>query len=122
MTQDIETKIEKYVEDRKQIKKEFESVISNWLLPLHYRWQLFANAPVSLKNHEEWTRFFRSELILPSKEINWGDDFHYDRYTTINTNAWVSRLHGKSGWTPEFINTFKEEILANNLGSFVYDW
>lgn len=122
MQDSIEKKIEKYVEEGKSLKKEFENVISNRDLSLDYRWRLFSNVPGSLKNHESWLHQFSAELILPEKEILWMDTFYYDRYTTIDTTAWIDRLDGKKGWTDDIVNTFKEEILAENLGSFVNDW
>lgn len=138
----IPTKKEKILGSFERINKELaENIelycefIEDKTIPLHERWELFCQAPNMFKDHETYLHTFNIEKKYG--EISWLDHFYIDKYQTVNMINIIrdlqSQLNPKLKFksrgfeqcpfkTQEAIDDFKEEILENNLGSFINDW
>lgn len=118
--------------------------ITDMTVPLSVRWAVFKEMPDDWKNEEEWIQHFDAEKLLSRGEISWYDDFYVEKYETVDMVEFVEeRLmeklfddsdvdypddvygEGIDNLPPELqtiIDTWREEILAKNLGSFKFDW
>lgn len=131
-TDQITQRINTYLND--QIVNDYQQFITMKDIPLAERWAVFTIAPISWKNTSSWIVDFQIEKELDS-EIDWFDDFYFERRETIDTVKFVERLQWelnydgapsermkRQGWTKELIEKFMEEIMQKNLGSFDLDW
>ncbi len=100
-------------------KRIFEGYIKNKEYPLEDRWEIFIKAPDSLKEYQSWVIDLKG--LTNNRTFSWYDDFYVERYQTKDLDAdFIERVEEKF---PEVdINSIKEQILENNLGSFRYDW
>lgn len=110
----IDSEIEKLDGQVKLMKSRFERLIAETSIPLETRWRLFCDSPDYLKNHKTWI----VDIRLHGEEIHWYDDFYINRHQTVDMKDIVEHLEE----IDQDLAAFKEEILAKNLGSFVYDW
>jgi len=109
------------------LKDRFLAFISDKSVPLDERWEAFKEAPSEFLYQQSWMYHFKSEALLPEKEIEWyegGDEsFYVERHQTVYMidflDDWVL---DKESFTPEIIAAFKEEVLENAMESFEYDW
>jgi len=107
------TSMLKHVDD---VRQNLERVLQDKSLTLEYRWQVFCEAPSMVKNHEPYIHTFNWESMHRDKEILGWDR---SKFETIKTESIVYSMMDNE--LPD-IDDVKEEILAKNLGSFVYDW
>lgn len=121
-------------------KKNISELLTNKNVPLETRWNFFVKYGDMIGNTKSWVCHFDVEKkLIPINlkdraddnyvgEISWYDDFYKERGNTIIMHEIIEGICDsmdrfmKKGWTPELVDEFKEEILANNLYSFTYDW
>ena len=137
------------------VKGDFEAFIADKSIPLSERWQVWEDAPESLKNTGGWIgdgRLDAFKLLMddPRDAIGYdGTLMHAERYETVTLAGdytmeclveylldrfeitieddefeWgdldaIGGLHPEIG---EFLTAYREELLAKNLYSFIYDW
>ena len=114
--------IKTYNDTMKSMKESFVKVIQDKSLPLKDRWKLFNDAPKEFREENDWVEDFDS-----IGDVNWYDDFYYERYQVVYTVDIVDRIVDKQQYpqfkdNPEKLNELKEEILSKNLWSFKFDW
>ena len=106
--------------------KLFADFIKCESVSLDERWEVFENAPNSLKNTECYIVHFEWESKYG--EISWYDDFYKDKYALVEMVQVVESMTEEDyqtkapRYTEEQINDMKQEILSRNLGSFTNDW
>lgn len=123
---DVITAVQDFIVMSNELKETYRNFISDKTVPLEDRWILFKIAPHDWKEHSRWVEYFSFEKLLPEKEINWYDDFGYERCQSVDMyiliedyfSDFVEDLPNKE----EIITTAKEEILSKNIGSFIFDW
>ncbi len=113
------------------LRAKYLDYITDMNIPLADRWEVFVEAPYEFQEHRAWCFTFETERMLPSKEINWYEDFGVERCNTVYSRDLIE------GTLPMFLSNiflndpikaqlvleaFRIEILDTNLGSFVYDW
>lgn len=95
-------------------------------IPLSKRWATFIDAPACIKNTEDYIVHFDWEKKYHNLE--WYDSFNQDRYSTVNMEDLIVSMEesescdDSSVYDKQSIIDIKEEILAKNLYSFVFDW
>lgn len=129
MTQDIMQRISYIQNDIDSIKEDFANTIKDTSIPLAVRWDLFVEAPDYLKNHESWImRFDEFDFDVADQD--------YERHRQIQMNDVIEGMEENEYWEAnpeaeelpenyvfsEKISKFKEHILSENLGSFIFDW
>lgn len=122
-----------------KIKKDYLAFIGDKSIPLNDRWNLFVTAPSSLKEHFKWGSTFQTLENITPQRFNWYDHFSIDRGQTGNLLDIVTSLEadikrykkqkpsGNSmgvlfSQQPKQLDNLKEEILADNIETFVFDW
>lgn len=131
-TEQITQRINDYIND--PIVNDYKQFITLKNVPLAERWSVFKMAPISWKDAQSWIMNFEIEQKLDC-EIDWFDEFYFERRETVNMIDFVERLQWeleydggpsekmkRGGWTKELIEEFMEEIMQKNLGSFDLDW
>lgn len=93
-------------------------------IPLEERWEMFVDAPNFWKVHKSYQANFRIERKI---EMEWFDCFCCEKYETIEMVDIVEQIEDfiddeDYSWTTELQIELMEEILEQNLGSFVLDW
>ena len=111
--------LERLLNTLNSYKPNFVEYITNPNVHLDDRWETFLMAPYEFKEH------LRSypNLKLAGDTISWYDDFYVEKYQTVEAETlleWV--LESENEHSKEVVDSFKEEILKQNMGSFVYDW
>lgn len=130
--------------EARELKPEFETYLRNKNFPLLERWNNFVRAHEDLKNH-------KSSLIHPKSEAlqhimeNWFDAPEvWGRGKIVNVANLMRDFVDRKGFHPlnlyyeitedeseeeknlaegqRLLEEMLEEILAQNLGSFTYDW
>lgn len=117
----------------KKIKEELVSynkpLLEKWIIdksiPLEERWNLWKDSPEELKNECQWVEDF----TISGRGISWYDDFYKERCETVYLSDLIHNMQRDFNepvclkkYTQADIDDFKEQILAKNLLSFVYDW
>lgn len=121
-----------------ELKDRAIQYIADVRIPLKERWNVFKEMPYGWKNRENYIHHFDSEKLFPSGEISWYDDFYIEKYETVEMVFFVEeRLTDKllemsdmdfddlESLPPEglkIVDSFREEILSKNLGSFEFNW
>lgn len=123
--EELRSGIELLTKGAEVLKEKFAAYVADKTVPLEDRWSLFETAPDALKEHSSWYADFK----INNEEISWYDDYYLDRHQTMDTLDLVSQTEEMTlsdYTTPKYsenvINDLKEQVLAKNLGSFVYDW
>lgn len=122
----LKTKIDAIVENVARTKADFEDYIKNEQNPLDERWEFWCAAPDYLKEHSRYAVDVPIEGL--EKMFVYNGIYHCERHATIQMSAVPEVLVEAMEWSPELsitlemIAQFKEFVLQNNLGSFVYDW
>lgn len=119
-----------YKNSPNELKDRAISYITDGSIPLMDRWETFKEMPNDWHIHENWLQHFDSEKLLVNSEISWYDDVYVERYETVDMIELVDdRLCDRLSEDPNvyenpetILNAFREEIMAKNLGSFVFDW
>lgn len=109
------------------IIEEYQQYIVDTSIPLNDRWDVFSAAPDEWKNQDSFIPHFSFEKKIPN--FSWYDVFYKERYQTIYLSDIIEGLESnldwhmkKFSWTQDLVDEWKEEVLAMNLGSFIYDW
>ncbi len=103
----------------------FTKYIAEKSIPLNERWNAFVTANDALKNPVTYGPNFDA---LPEDFIIYDGVIHMDRYQTMDTCDLVERIEEgqdcdeHEAYHKVDINALKEEILADNVGSFTNDW
>lgn len=118
-----------------EVKENISELLTNKNVPLETRWNFFIKYGDLIGNEGGWIQHFKVEKKLPDGEISWYDDFYKERYETIIMVDIIESIYDKiaddkrskgsnrqSGWNEELVDEFKEEILAENLYSFILAW
>lgn len=135
MTMTILENMQKLQSKLEEIKPNFSIYIQNKEIPLAERWAVFALAPAELKRHEHYGPTFRS---LHGDFIMYEGPVHMERGQTMNTLDLVGSIEESlneledgsyygAKWKQDLLDSvdldaLKEDILAQNLKSFNYDW
>lgn len=119
-----------------KLKPEFEAYITDLSVDLETRWQVWLDAPISLKNTDGWISAGRLNA-LPEDYVSYDGPHYAERYQDVNMSYVVDTF---SEWFEEYeanslefledreitqeeaIDALCEEILAKNLHSYSYDW
>lgn len=129
---------------RRKLEDHYLELIVNKEIDLATRWNIYLNAPHEFKNHEYCTCDF---IVLDKKVrgFSWYDNMYLEKNQTITGERIIERIEqlmrnyendqeylapGSNKETigkqfsnnPQLLDELKEEILEQNLGSFVYDW
>lgn len=140
---DLELLNEKKIE----LKKQFEALIVNKDISLDVRWGLFEKAPKDMKNCDRWIYHGLDDFLKgPGPYQNWFQHRDYERREEVDLFYLVEEAlvevvegldEGPSGeywkwfkeyetWEcfkdPNFLDKVKEQILKDNMGSFIFDW
>lgn len=110
-----------------QIFPRFDTYVKDISIPLSDRWTVFAKAPSVLKTHG--TRY----LTILDFDISWEDDFFLERFETMDTLEFVSRIEQYNSYNDGYgehvakqmyprLDEIKEYILSLNIGSWRHDW
>ena len=103
------------------IKADFAAYIRDKDIPLEERWKFFEKAPNFIKEQDSYIHTFKWEQ--KHGELVWYDDFYCDRYQVVDMDMIIdSMLDRDEKYTKEMVEDMKEEILSENLGSFINDW
>lgn len=106
-----------------ELKQQLLSFITNKDIDLDVRFEAWEKAPVTMKEHKGYTETFAG---LPDDYIMYDGCVHADRYLTVTINDILAAATGhyseEAILSPENIILFKEDVLAKNVVSFVYDW
>lgn len=97
--------------------------IINKDIDLDVRFEVWQQAPVTMKEHKYYTEDFAG---LPEDYIAYDSYVSVDRYQTVSVKRILETATGEYGeggvLSPENLILFKEDVLAKNIHSFVYDW
>ena len=122
--------IREYKKSPNALRDRYVAYIKDTGIPLDERWETFKEAPDDWKEHRLWVQTFDIEKTVG--EISWYDDMYIEKYQTVDMVSLVEDTIADEiddeddeydgPWNAETVAAFKEEILAKNLGSFVFDW
>jgi hypothetical protein len=131
----LRDRFEIFKQHKDQIKADFEEFITSSAHPLEIRWQMFKDAPADLSNHLESIYGGLDEILVPglgSRDINWPDEIiNAERHQRINLIGEVEEIFSKpkayrvkypTAYEEGFLDKIKEQILKDNIKSFIYDW
>lgn len=120
-TEQITQRINTHLND--PIVDDYAEFITLKEIPLAERWAVFEIAPISWKNTSCYIVHFEIEKELDG-EIDWFDDFYFERRETVDMIGLVERLKWdleydgcpskrmkEHGWSEELIENFMEEIM-----------
>ena len=134
MNQQIQTMLDQINAVRatmEEKKKELHVLLADKSLPLEDRWNLFTKCPSDMLVHDGWIQHFKTY------DFSWYDDFYCERRQTIYCRDMIDNIRCAIESTPcqwdkgyaeffrenpEKLDELKEEILADALHSFDYDW
>lgn len=131
----METIVANFEAELDLVKLELESYIRDKSLPVSDRWDVWKKAPDCLKNQ----KCFYYDMYLDGGCLTDSLSDDYSRHETINTADFIDRIveikyfeytenvpedkcPNIDTWEPEGMDMLKEKILADNMGSFIYDW
>ena len=103
------------------LRTRFINYITDTTIDLTERWETYLEAPHDFLEHRHWIVVFNSERLLDGGSINWYEDFGVMRCQVVDIKSFINQLCDK-GIDDSVVHSFKEEILHDGLGSFVYDW
>jgi hypothetical protein len=129
---DLEKRKKELKTEANAIRSDFESYIVDNNIPLGERWYLFSHSPDELNNHEDYLISAKSSGLQYILD-NWFDAPEvYGRGKKINTKKFFEDIfeektlkYNEDEYESDEIEWFKEameEILAQNCGSFCFDW
>jgi hypothetical protein len=131
----LRDRFEIFKQHKDQIKTDFEEFITSPAHPLEVRWQMFKDAPAELSNRDKFIYHGWDEVLdptTPSARINWVNDLDsYEQGTEISVVDTVEEEFSKPekydlnypGINQEgFLDKIKEQVLKDNIKSFIYDW
>ncbi len=106
-----------------ELKQQLLSFVTNKDIDLDVRFEAWEQAPVTMKEHRSSTEYFAG---LPDDYVMYDGWVHADRYQTVTVSNILEAATGyyseEAILSPENIILFKEDVLAKNVVSFVYDW
>lgn len=109
------------------LKREWEAFIDNRENPLEKRWEAFLSAPADWKEEDTTTQPYDC-LVAIGLDSPY-DDLLIERYETHDVEQDVEHVEsmiGDADYNDELseahIIEMKEEIIANRLGSWTFDW
>jgi hypothetical protein len=106
-----------------KLKEQLIAFITNKDIDLDERFEVWQQAPVTMKEHKTFTEDFAG---LPEDYIAYDSYVSVDRYQTVTVERILGAALGqyREGGilSPEDLILFKEDVLAKNINSFVYDW
>jgi hypothetical protein len=125
----------KLKERANQLRVDFKKIMSDKSIPLDDRWDMFIKAPSDLKGHQSYV--WDSKIL--GRDFNWYTDYSCERHQEVDLIEFVENLEEdfnaiaegedaaymfteKFEDTPEVVEALKEEILADNIASFTFDW
>jgi hypothetical protein len=120
-----------FISDKDSLKARLDSYFKDEAQPFEERFEIFKTAPVELCGSDPGIFHPESEKLLDSGEVSWFDDFYCERYTEVDM---VEKFWGKyaddytdpdncpKGYTPEFFEALKRELVSKNIRSFTLDW
>lgn len=129
---------------KSKMEDQYLELIVNKEIDLATRWDIYLNAPHKFKNHEHYLCDFEV-LDQKVRGFSWYDDMYLEKNETITGERIIERIEelmrnyannqeylgpnanretvGKQfADNPEWLNELKEDILEQNMGSFIYDW
>ena len=119
-------RVQAYLNEANKIKPDWEKYVVDKTQPLDERWTTYWAAP------KEWRIDVDSSNIpvdcLDSLFDSPYDDFNMDRSETKSLDDIINFVEEKlrddevDGLTQELIDEAKEEIMAEKLGEWEYDW
>lgn len=109
------------------LKQEWEKFIDDKTIPLDKRWEAFLEAPEEWKDDVMTTQPYEClEAIGLDSPY---DDLLIERYETHDVDQDVEHVESMIGdenyndqLSEEHIVQMKEEIIANRMGSWTFDW
>lgn len=105
------------------LKGQLLAFIADKSIPLDERFAVWEEAPVTMKEHKTFTESFAG---LPDDYVMYDGYVHADRHQTVTISDILEAAEGSYGeasqLSPENLILFKEDVLAKNINSFVYDW
>jgi len=111
--------IRKIENERIQFMAVFSSYLKDYTISIDDRWDAFTEAPFYVKCEELYTpAWIPMHLLTDGRYGRYG---RYVRGSPICTLAFIENLI-EDDVPPARIEFFKEQILQNNLGTFIYDW
>lgn len=133
----VNFRIKELQEMQQKVRQEYLTIINNTDIHIDTRWEFFKNSPDEFKDHDSY-QYNLNTFEKNSGRFSWYDDFNIEKYETCKLVDIVERLQeqvascdGKKFRNDlvlafyedtELFNELKEEILADNMGSFKYDW
>jgi hypothetical protein len=105
--------------DKTELKDNLEDYITNPAHSLELRWQMFLDAPDDLST-EDSSIYEGLDRIL-------GKDLFDELYRPDNRQRGeviylLDCIHNLQHKKPELVDKVKEQILKDNIKSFIYDW
>lgn len=117
----MKEKIKEFNKQKDTLYAEVKEYVQNTDLPLDDRWDVFVWS--GFGDCSDWVvNGFKPLDDHFGREVCWYDDFHIDKYQTLEMKDLVEFMEEREGSYPELIDALKEEILAKFLFSFVNDW
>lgn len=116
-----------YEDVQAKVKKLFEQFISDKSVALDDRWEIFVNAPDSLKNHHQWVISWISPEIEDGMQYE-GGIMYWEKYETVKVERAIEAMceymseDNFHEITKEMISSEMEMLLSKNIGSYCYDW
>jgi len=118
-----------------QLKADLEIFITDKDIPLVDRWDIWKNAPSCLKvaksyYYDMWLGddhltdclsddYARHESVCM---VDFIDRLIENKYCELTEGIPDDECPDQDTWEPEGMDMLKKKILADNMGSFVYDW
>ena len=116
----------------KNVKTAFRSYITDKSIPVIERWNFFLNAPSELKNNKDYiwhpnSKYLKKELdrftdipeVYGRGKAIYVTDFFTD--VVFEGKIWIENVYDEK-ITEDDIKNALEEILAQNLEYFHFDW
>jgi 2-iminoacetate synthase ThiH len=120
-------------EDKEELKRDLEEYITFPAHSLELRWQMFKDAPPELSNHNRWIYDGFNKILDPGKACGrWIGDLDLERHTKMSIVDMVEEEFSKledynldiypGTQEEDFLDKIKEQVLKDNIKSFIYDW
>lgn len=129
----IKETVKSIIQQMDEARSALHSVLADKTIPLEERWELFCETPKDMLNEQSYIVHFSTY------DFSWYDDFYCERHQTMYMADLIDNIEYaiedydenyeyNKGYEkffkdkPEKLDELKEEILADALYSFEFDW
>ena len=122
----LQKQIDEIVRLQKLLDGEVKIFVQNKDIPLDERWDFFVKSECG--EEKGWVEHVKS---LEDNDIEYYDDFYFERHQTVTMNSIAERLYDWIRWPDKefseeklkkIYDDFREEAIAKFIKSFEYDW